>query len=53
MNYIEKWSIALKDVSFKKFNSFILPLVLIPLAVKGVQEIAKAVKKSKDKEKFE
>ncbi len=37
-----------KRNTFRKFTSFILPLVLIPLAIKGVQEIAKAVKKRKE-----
>ena len=34
-----------------KFVSFILPLMLIPLAIKGVTEIGKAIKKQVDKDK--
>jgi len=34
-----------------KFVSFILPLMLIPLAIKGATEIRKAIKKQVDKNK--
>ncbi len=65
MGYINDWKEALRtkeniepiegyphrDFSPKawSFVSFFLPLMAIPLAIKGVQAIAKAVKKNKEK----
>lgn len=37
----------------RSFVSFVLPLMLIPLAVKGIQSVAKAVKESKTKKEDE
>ena len=54
--YIYKWKVALMNVPPEEIKfgvSFIVPLFLIPLAVKGIQSVAKAVKESKAKKEAE
>lgn len=52
-NYIEKWKRELQRFSPQGwgFVSFILPLMAVPLAIKGAQLAAKEIKKAIDKNK--
>ena len=52
-NYASSWKSEFKRFSPKgwSFVSFIVPLVLIPAAVKGATMLAKEVKKAMDKKK--
>lgn len=52
--YLKKWKDELnKDKSFKSFVSFILPLMAIPLAVKGVKMGIEAIQKYKEEKEAE
>ena len=52
-NYKQGWKREVKGFSPKLwgFVSFILPLMAVPLAIKGVTYVAKEVKKAMDKKK--
>jgi len=52
-NYKHGWKREIKGFSPKAwgFVSFVLPLMLVPLAVKGAQMAAKEIKKAMDKKK--
>ena len=52
-NYKHGWKREIKGFSPKLwgFVSFILPLMAVPLAIKGVTYVAKEVKKAMDKKK--
>ena len=52
-NYLQKWIRELSNLSFKSKAgvSFVLPLLLIPMAVEGISSIAKAIKEKKEEKK--
>ncbi|MEE9378849.1 MAG: hypothetical protein V3V33_12530 [Candidatus Lokiarchaeia archaeon] len=49
--YRKRWNEALKEIDFRESNSFFLPIIAIPLVIKGAKIVGKAIKEKIDEKK--